>query len=302
MSRGELDRYKEDWMKKTGLFFALLLWSFTLAYAADPTGWDGVEKVFAQKGKVQDDMLKLTFPRSDLSVKVGEVKMEPALGLTSWIGFKKTGDNAMMMGDLVLLENEVPLVVSKLVAEGLNVTAIHNHLIGSRPVLLYLHFSGEGKAEVLAAAMRSALAVTATPLTSPAPAKATAQPDWSKVEKIFGKPGDKKGNVLQMSFVRKEKITEKGMEVPPFMGVGSPINLQMVGSKAASTGDFVLVASEVNPVIKALVEHGIAVTAVHSHMLYESPHLFFLHFWGYDKPEKLAVGLKAALGKVNIAK
>ncbi len=105
-----------------------------------------------------------------------------------------------------------------------------------------------------------------------------------------------------MSFPRKEKIKEKGMVVPPYLGMANGINLQMVGSKAATTGDFVLIGSEVNPVVKALVDHGIAVTAIHSHMLYESPRLFFLHFWGYDEPEKLANGLKAALNKINLAK
>jgi Domain of Unknown Function (DUF1259) len=105
-----------------------------------------------------------------------------------------------------------------------------------------------------------------------------------------------------VGFPRKEKISEKGMEVPPYLGMATGINLQMVGSKAATTGDFVLIGSEVNPVVKALVNHGIAVTAIHSHMLFESPRLFFLHFWGYDTPEKLASGLKAALDKINLAK
>jgi hypothetical protein len=151
--------------------------------------------------------------------------------------------------------------------------------------------------------MRSALSVTSTPMAPPASAESTANPvDWAKVEAALGKAGQKKGNLLQMSFPRKEKIKEKGMVVPSYLGMANAINLQMVGNKAATTGDFVLIGSEVNPVVKALVEHGIAVTAIHSHMLYESPRLFFLHFWGYDEPEKLANGLKAALGKINLAK
>jgi hypothetical protein len=126
--------------------------------------------------------------------------------------------------------------------------------------------------------------------------------DWGKVEAIFGTTGRKIGNLLQVSFARKEKITEKGMEVPSYLGMATGINLQMVGSKAATTGDFVLLGDEVNPVVKALIDHGIAVTAIHSHMLFESPRLFFLHFWGYDDPERLARGLKAALDKTSSMK
>ncbi len=135
----------------------------------------------------------------------------------------------------------------------------------------------------------------------PSAAKVT-QADWTKVEAILGKNGRKKGNLLQLSFPRREKIMEKGMEVPPYLGVATAINLQKVGPKAAATGDFVLIANEVNPVVKALVDRGIAVTAIHGHMLFESPRLFFLHFWGYDKPEKLAAGLKAALDRTNSVK
>lgn len=291
-------------MKRALLLFALVLWSYAPAYA-QPAGWDGVEKVFGRKGTVQGEMFKIAFPRSDLSVKVGEVSVEPGLALTSWIGLKRTGMGmeAMMMGDLALLEKEVPPVTAKMVAEGIQITALHNHLIGSTPFIMYLHFSGEGTPEKLAGAMRSVLSVTGTPMTAPISPETAANPaDWTKVEAIFGKAGQKRGNLLQMSFPRNEEIKEKGMVVPPYLGMANGINLQMVGSKAATTGDFVLIGGEVNPVVKALVDNGITVTAVHSHMLYEVPRLFFLHFWGYDEPEKLANGLKAALNKINLAK
>jgi hypothetical protein len=151
--------------------------------------------------------------------------------------------------------------------------------------------------------MRLALSLTGTPMTVPASIEDKAnRPDWTKVEKIFGKNGLKKGNLLQMSFPREEKIMEKGIVVPPYMGVATGINMQMVGDKAATTGDFVLIGSEVNPVIAALAAHDIIVTAVHSHMLFELPRLFFLHFWGCDGPEKLAGGLKAALNQIKLAK
>lgn len=288
-------------MKRLLLILGLVLFGCTTAYAK-AAGWEEVEKVFKQKGKAQGEMYKLTFPRSDLSVRMGDVTLEPALGLTSWIGFRKMGGKAMMMGDLVLLEKEVAPVQSALVSKGIDITAIHNHLIGSNPPVIYLHVGAHGDPGKLASAIRAALSATGTPMTAPTSAEVKKTPDWSKVEKIFGKSGQKKGNVLQMSFNRKEIITENGMEIPPFLGVAFPVNLQMVDGKAASTGDFVLLAKEVNPVIAALVQNGITVTAVHSHMLFENPRLFFLHWWAYDDPEKVARGLKAALDKTDIQK
>lgn len=288
-------------MKRILLFCALLLLSCASAHA-QPADWEGVETALGRRGTVLGDMLKVTLPRGDLSVTVGEVPIEPGLALTSWIGFKRMGAQVMMMGDLVLLETEVAPVTTRLVAEGVGLTAIHNHLIGSTPSVLYLHFSGRGNPERLAGAMRTVLSVTATPLASPAADPDVAPADWTKVEAILGKSGHKKGNLLQLSFPRKGTITELGMEVPPYLGVATAINMQMVGKKAATTGDFVLIGSEVNPVVKELVDHGLTVTAVHSHMLFESPRLFFLHFWGVDDPGKLANGLKAALGRIDPAR
>jgi hypothetical protein len=289
-------------MKRTLLLLAIVLGSLTSIYA-QPAGWDGVEKALGRKGAAQGDMFKAAFPRSDLAVTIGGVAVEPGLALTSWVGFKGPASKAMMMGDLVLLESEIAPVTAKLVAEGVKITALHNHLIGSKPFIMYLHFSGEGNAEQLAGSMHSVFAVTGTPMESAAPPETSVNPaEWAKVEAIFGKAGQKKGNLFQIGFARKEKIMVEGMEVPPYLGVGHSINMQLAGGKAAATGDFVLIESEVNPVIKALIDHGIAVTAVHSHMLSESPRLFFLHFWGRDEPEKLASGLKAALDRTSTAK
>jgi hypothetical protein len=289
-------------MKRALLLFTLVSWSFTSAYA-QPVGWDGVETALGRKGAVQADMLKLTFPRTDLSVKVGEVPVEPGLALTSWVAFKGTEKNAMMMGDLVLLEKEVSPVMAQLVAKGIEVTALHSHILNESPTVMYLHFSGNGDPRKLAEAMRSALSLTGTPIEMQQPAITQTIPvDWTKIETIFSKAGLKKGNLLQLSFPRKETIEERGMIVPPYMGMATGINIQAVGNKAATTGDFVLLGDEVNPVVKALVGHGIVVTAIHSHMLNESPRLFFLHFWGYDQPEKLAIGLRAALNITNSVK
>jgi len=271
---------------------------------AQQSDWQEVEHVFGRKGMAQEKMLKVTFPRADLSVKIGVVKISPGLALTSWIGFEDTGKTVLMMGDLVLLQKEVMTVVSKLSASGVQVTALHNHLIGTEPPVMYLHFSGRGEPKKLAETMRSALSTTGTPMgAQEAASPATTKVDWSRVEAIIGKSGSKKGNLLQMGFPRKEKIREDGMDIPPFMGVGTGINLEMMDDgKVAATGDFVLIADEVNPVIKALIEGGITVSAVHSHMLQESPRLFFLHFWGVDEPEKIARGLKTALDQTDSVK
>jgi hypothetical protein len=187
-----------------------------------------------------------------------------------------------------------------LVAKGIEVTALHNHILNESPTVMYLHFSGSGAPAKLAKAMRSALSQTGTPMEGqPARSSEVSVIDWSKVEAIFNNTGQKKGSLIQFSFPRKETITEQGMDISPFMGMATGINIQAVGSKAATTGDFVLLADEVNPVVKAFISNNIAVTAIHSHMLHESPRLFFLHFWGYDAPENLARGLKAALDKTN---
>ena len=289
-------------MKRILMLFALVLLTFTSANA-QPSDWQQVEKIFGKKGNVQHDMIKITFPRSDLTVKMDDVTIEPGLAFSTWIGFRKMGAQAVMMGDMVLLEGEVAPVMAKLVAEKIKITALHNHLIKTKPAVMYLHFSGAGNAEKLAGIMVSALSLTKTPMGSSEPAVSPETPaDWSKVEAVFGKKGQVKGKVLQMSFPRREKIRERGMEVPAYLGEATAINFQMAGDKVAAAGDFVLVANEVNLVITTLIEHGIAVTAVHNHMLFESPRLFFLHFWGYDAPEKVAEGLKAALDKTNVAK
>src|SRR5579875_3201001 len=279
---------------------AFFLFAVATAQASD---WQAVEKVFGQKGVVEGDVFKITFPRSDLRVKVGEISIEPGLALTSWIAFKQIGGQTMMMGDLVLIEGEVATVVSKLASSEVEVTGLHNHIIGELPKIMYMHFSGRGDPVRLAETMKSVLSLTGTPVgSSPSVQSAATQVDWSKVESILGKAGKHKGNLIQFSFPRAEVITENGMGILPSMGVATAINFQMVGEKAATTGDFVLLASEVNPVVKALTEHGIVVTAIHNHMLTESPRLFFLHFWGVDEPEKLAQGLKAALDRTNSAK
>ncbi len=294
----QYSKTKGDTMFKI-LILSLAVSTIAIAQTSD---WQSVEKVFNRKGNVQGEVFKVTFPRSDLKVKVGNVLIEPGLALTSWIAFDGSGNNSMMMGDLVLLDSEITPVITKIIANGLEVSAIHNHIIGESPNVKYLHFGGSGNPEVLAQKMMNVLSVTGTPLVPQQSGMTINTFDWSKVESILGRSGAHKGNILQIGIPRIETITEKGMEIPPFMGMATAINMQLVGENAAATGDFVLLAGEVNPVVHALVENGFAVTAIHSHMLFESPRLFFLHFWGVEQPEKLARGLKAALDKTNSEK
>ena len=294
-------------MKKILISFLAIV-SF-LYGSAQQTDWSTVEKVFGKKGSVKDGVFKIIFPRSDLKVMVGDFTVDPALALTSWIGFIKMDNNSMMMddntmamGDIVMLDKEVAPVIAKLVSLKLNVTALHNHIVGESPSIKYLHFSGKGNAEKLAEAIKSVFSVTGTPIAAPQAQNQTGKLDWSKVEAILGTTGKQNGKLLQYGFPRNEKLTESGMEMPSYIGMATGINFQMDGDRAAITGDFVLLADEVNPVVKALTENGISVTAIHNHMLYDNPRLFMCHFWAVGDPEKLAKGLKAALDKTNSKK
>src|SRR5437762_3743592 len=209
------------------------------------------------------------------------------------------------MGDLVLTESEVEPVMAKLQQEGVEQTAVHNHLLNESPRVLYMHVAGHGDPVKLATALKDALALTKTPSASPAPP--AQQPslgfDTAQLDQALGHQGKNNNGIYQFSIARGEKINDMGMEVPPSMGTATAINFQPTGAgKAAITGDFVLLGKEVNPVIAALRDNGIAVTALHSHMLADSPHFFFVHYWANDDALKLAHGLRAALDKMNVRK
>jgi len=256
-------------------------------------------------GQVQSaDVIRFGMPRRDLHVMVGGVAVKAGLALGSWAAFKGAGDSALVMGDLVLAEEEVQPVMKKLQEEGIEITAVHNHLIGESPRVMYMHISAHGEAVKLATAVRDALALTRTPAPDGAASASEALGiDQKKIEDALGHSGKVNGGILQIGVPRTEVITEDAMVIPPSMGVATAVNFQPTGSgKAAITGDFVLLAKEVNPVMKALRENGIEVTAVHSHMLMEEPRLFFMHFWANDDALKLAKGLRAALDLTNSAK
>jgi hypothetical protein len=215
----------------------------------------------------------------------------------------KAGKEAMVMGDLVLLQEEVNPVMRKLIDNGIEITAIHNHVLRATPQVMYMHYQGHGDAAKLAEAVKTALGESKTPLDAPAKKPAAAAQmdlDTAAIEKALGAKGTNNGGVLAFGIPRAQPIKEHGMTVPPSMGLAIAINFQPTGNgKAAITGDFVLTGREVNPVLKALRDNGIEVTALHSHMLDEQPRLFFMHFWANDDAQKLADGLKAALAKVQ---
>jgi hypothetical protein len=208
----------------------------------------------------------------------------------------------MVMGDLVLTEDEIAPVMKQLVQDGLEVTGVHNHILRALPATLYMHIAGTGDAAKLGKAIHGALAKSKTPLEAAPSSNQDVGLDTAALDQALGQKGKASGGVYQFSIPRAEPIKEGGMETPPAMGTAIAINFQSAGQgNAATTGDFVLLPEEVNPVIQALLANGIEVTALHTHMLAEEPRLYFMHFWGVDQPDKLATGLKAALAKVNIA-
>lgn len=272
------------------------------AWAAD-IDWSKVDQEIGRSSsQLPGGVHKYGLPRSDLSVSVDGVAIKPALALGSWVAFQPSSDGAMLMGDLVLTEAEISPVMKRLIDDGVDVTAIHNHLIRTSIPVLYLHVGGHGDPVKLAHALHAALALSKTPLSqAPVTAPPSLDLDTESVEKILGFKGTVNGGVFQLSVPRSEAITEGGMSVPPSMGTAIALNFQATGSgHAAITGDFVLLGSEVKPVLKALRQHGIEVTALHSHMIDDSPHLFFMHFWAHDDAPKLARGLRAALDLANV--
>jgi hypothetical protein len=292
----------EDVMRvPSTLFLAMSLMASASAVCAQELDWQKVDDAFGRKAAVvSGDVHRYAFPRTDLTVTLDGVTIKPALGLGGWVAFKPMGGEVMAMGDLVLLETEINPVMAKMIENGVDITAVHNHLLRSSPATFYMHVGGHGDAVAMATAIRTALAESKTPLAAPT----TAAPpppielDTAQLDQIIGAKGQANGGVYQFAVPRRDPITEGGMALTPVgpMGVATGIGFQPTGDgKAAITGDFVMTADEVNPVIKKLRANGIEVTALHGHMLDEQPRLFFMHFWANDDAIKLAKGLRAAL-------
>jgi Domain of Unknown Function (DUF1259) len=277
----------------------------TAAHAQD-IDWQKVDAAFGRKAAVSGDVHRYGFPRTDLQVNVDGVAIKPAFALGGWIAMKPVEGGAMAMGDLVLLETEINPVMSKLIEGGLDITAVHNHLLRANPATFYMHVGGHGDPVKIANAIHAALAASKTPLEAPAAASPApaVDLDTGQLDQIIGAKGQANGGVYQFAVPRRDPITEHGAPlIPPGpTGVATAINFQPSGGgKAAITGDFVLLGEEVNPVIKALRTNAIEVTAIHSHMLTEQPRLFFMHFWANDDALKLAKGLREALDKTASA-
>src|SRR5262245_48563871 len=269
---------------------------------AQEVDWQKVDATFGRKPAISGDVHRYGFPRTDLSVTLDGVTIKPALALGGWVAFKPAHGGVMVMGDLVLLESEINPVMAKLIEGGIEITAVHNHLLRANPATFYMHVGGHGDPAKMASGIHDALSASKTPLSPPA---ATAPPpaidlDTARLDEVIGVKGQPNGGVYQFGVPRADPVTENGMSLGPAgpLGLATAINFQPTGSgRAAITGDFVIRGDEVNPVIRALRSNGIEVTAVHSHMLDAQPRLFFLHFWANDDAEKLARGLRAALDK-----
>jgi hypothetical protein len=289
-----------------------LVLASALAFAAVPAAaqaidWDKVDAALGRQGAVSGDVHRYGFPRSDLNVTLEGVTIKAALALGGWLAFKPAHGGAMVMGDLVLLEAEINPVMKVLIENGLEVTAIHNHVLRGNPTTFYMHVGGHGDPEKMATAILQAFQSSKTPLTPPAapPSQLAIELDTAQLDQIIGVKGTANGGVYGFAVPRRDPVKQGGMEIAPAgpMGLATAINFQPTGGgKAAITGDFVLTGNEVQGVIKALRGNGIEVTAVHSHMLDEQPRLIFIHFWANDDAIKLAKGIREALDKTARAK
>jgi biotin operon repressor len=283
----------------------LILCALAAAQNSATSDWKAVEQALGRSGQPQaDGAYKFGLPRGDMKVTVDGVPVKPTLALGSWLAFSSPGSDAMVMGDLVLSEDEVSPVMLALQENGLEITALHNHVLHETPRVMYMHISGHGDAVKLAGSLKQVIALTKTPAPATPPSNPPALAfDTAAIDQALGYKGKVNGGVYQVGVPRAEKIADAGMPVPGSMGLATALNFQPTGAgKAAISGDFVLIGSEVNPVIKALRQNGIEVTAVHSHMLEEQPRLFFMHFWANDDVLKLAKGLRAALDQTNSRK
>jgi hypothetical protein len=270
------------------------------------TDWNAVAQALGKTGtEMPGGIYRVGLPRSDLHVQLGDIELKPTFALGSWVAFAPMGEQAMVMGDLVLTEDEIEPVMKSLLENGLQVTALHNHLFNARPATFYMHIGGMGNPVNLANAVHTALLLSKTPFTAAAP---PATPpaidlDTAAIDTALGARGTIAGGVYQVGVPRAEPAKAMGLAVSGPLGGAEAINFQPLGGgKTAITGDFILAAKEVNPVLRALRGNGIDVTAIHNHMLDDQPRMFFVHFWAHDDLTKLLTGLKAALAEVAIKK
>jgi hypothetical protein len=293
----------EGWgMKKLMVLQFLVCFSIGIITSlcdAESTGdFREVERILGSSGQMQEGSMVFPFPRSDIKVAIHGESIPTAFGFGSWTAWKNMGSETMVMGDLVLLENEINPVISALAEENVNVTALHNHFLGEKPRMMYMHIFGVGQAGMLARGIRKALDKTATPRSLPAPTSASPAIDTKRIEQIIGHPGHAGGGIFKI-IVGRPGVRAHGMELTSSMGLNSWIAFIGTNERAHVAGDMAMVANEVNPVIRAFRKHGIRILAVHNHMLDEEPRIFFLHYWGTGKVENLARAFRDALAQLK---
>lgn len=290
-------------MRSTAVSVVGVLFSLASFAVQAETDWSQVDAALGRKGAAIGTVRKYGLPRSDLHVTLDGVDILPPLALGGWVAFEPKGEEAVMMGDLVLTESEINPVMSALLGSGVQATAVHNHLLRASPATFYMHVAGQGDPVQLAGVVRRALLQSKTPLqAAPAGTPPKLSLDTAQIEQIIGFKGQNNGGVFQIGVPRADAISMGAMPIPPAMGTAIPLNFEPTGDgRAAISGDFVALASEVGPLLKALRANGIEVTAVHNHMLDEEPRAFFVHFWANDDAVKLARGLRAALDTLHVA-
>jgi hypothetical protein len=274
--------------------------------AKDPLDTAVIARTIGVKGAFNKGEYKITIPQNDLSVAVDGFKIIPAMGLGTWIAFTPTASGAMIMGDIVVTETDLKPVQQEIIRQGLTITAIHNHFVRNHPNVMYMHMGGSGPTELLAQKAKSVLDKVREVRGSD-PSKGTASNetvqntiDTTWLNEVLGYSGEMNKGVYKYTIGRPDvKLLEHGVPVTTFLGFNTWVAWQGTREKAAVAGDFTMLEHEVAPVIKALVENGIEVVAVHNHMVHEQPRVFFLHYWGVGNADQLAKGLRAALNQTG---
>ena len=249
-----------------------------------------IEQVTGMKGTVKNGEYKITIPQNDLHIVVDGFKIIPPMGLGTWVAFTPCGDSVMMMGDIILSENDVAPVQQEVIRQGLSITAIHNHFVRNRPNVMYMHIDGFGNAGTLAANAKAILdKVSQVRGADPKAAKGDSVVNTLNIpmlDSLLGHKGEMSKGVYKYTIGRPDvMLREHGVPISTFMGFNTWAAWQGTPEKAAVAGDFTMLMDEVQPVIKTLIENGIEVVAVHNHMVHEEPKIFFLHYWGVGPAE-----------------
>src|SRR6059058_3498781 len=273
-----------------------------------PGPYKEVLTLLGKQGDFKDNVLKVNIPRNDLSITVANVKTPTPFGFGGWVAMTKgTGGMDVMMGDLVLTQEEVNPVMSALLNNGLDVTALHNHFFRDEPRMFYMHVHGHGKATDLAKRVKPAIDLIGKNTPKGAAKAAAAAPpstlDTAKLAQIIGTQGEQNGAVYKITVGRDDlKLTEMGASINARMGLNTWAAFVGTNDNAAVAGDVAMLANEVQPVLKVLRRNGVNVVAIHHHMTGTQPTIYFLHYWGTGPAEKLATGFKAAVSETAKAK